>query len=229
MLNNLLVLVCIPTIVLISSMSLYYKNYFLTSIIVCIMSLSIRFFHYEKKRPPAKEIVLVATMVVTCVLSRLVFILTPSFKPMYTFIIIFGMYFGKEIGYVCGSFSAFISNFFFGQGTWTPFQMVACGLIGYFSGVNCRLLKRSRVFQIIFGILMAFFYSLVMDVYATMSIEFNFNFQRYMIAVISSLPLIFIYCISNIIFLMILMPVIGAKLNRISIKYGFYKGEGNEE
>ena len=50
-------------------------------------------------------------------------------------VILAGVSFGGEVGFVTGALSAFVSNFYFGQGSWTPFQMVALGLVGFFAGV----------------------------------------------------------------------------------------------
>ena len=93
------------------------------------------FVSFERDRPYAREIVLVAVMITLAVASRAAFFWIPQFKPIIAVIIIAGAAMGAQKGFVVGSMSAFVSNFLFGQGPWTIFQMVAWGLIGMFAGL----------------------------------------------------------------------------------------------
>ena len=68
----------------------------------------------------------------------------PQFKPMLAVIIIAGVCLGAQGGFVVGSMTAFVSNFLFGQGPWTPFQMLAWGLIGFFAGLLATTLLKSK-------------------------------------------------------------------------------------
>ena len=67
--------------------------------------------------------------------GRIAFFFLPQIKPIAAVVILAGVSFGGEVGFVTGALSAFVSNFYFGQGSWTPFQMVALGLVGFFAGV----------------------------------------------------------------------------------------------
>ena len=93
------------------------------------------FVSFERDRPYAREIVLVAVMITLAVASRAAFFWIPQFKPIIAVIIIAGAAMGAQKGFVVGSLSALVSNFLFGQGPWTIFQMVAWGLIGMFAGL----------------------------------------------------------------------------------------------
>lgn len=66
--------------------------------------------------------------------GRAAFFMIPNFKPTLAMVIIAGICLGKESGFLIGSMSAFVSNFLFGQGPWTPYQMIASAIIGYFAG-----------------------------------------------------------------------------------------------
>lgn len=60
----------------------------------------------------------------------------PQFKPCVAIIIITGIMLGKQSGFfLCGALTAFVSDFFFGQGPWTPWQMFAFGIIGFISAI----------------------------------------------------------------------------------------------
>ena len=101
--------------------------------IVCISCIPY-YFKYEKKKPQTRESVVLAVMIAITVASRMLFAFSPGFKPVSAMVIICGMAFGRESGFLCGSLSAVVSNFFFGQGPWTPFQMLAWGTIGWIAG-----------------------------------------------------------------------------------------------
>ena len=175
---------------------------------VCISCIPY-YFKYEKKKPQTRESVVLAVMIALTVASRMLFAFSPGFKPVSAMVIICGMAFGRESGFLCGSLSAVVSNFFFGQGPWTPFQMLAWGMI---------LLT-------IFGILSGISYSFVMDIWTLLAAGDGFQWMRYVAVLGTSVPVTIEYCVSNVIFLWILTPVFVKKLNRVKYKYGFFKDE----
>lgn len=89
----------------------------------------------KRKNHRQEKVVVIAVMIAMTVASRMLFAFSPGFKPVSAMVIICGMAFGRESGFLCGSLSAVASNFFFGQGPWTPFQMLAWGMIGWISGI----------------------------------------------------------------------------------------------
>ena len=113
---------------------------------VCISCIPY-YFKYEKKKPQTRESVVLAVMIALTVASRMLFAFSPGFKPVSAMVIICGMAFGRESGFLCGSLSAVASNFFFGQGPWTPFQMLAWGMIGWISGIlnQRKWLENSKI------------------------------------------------------------------------------------
>ena len=178
---------------------------------VCISCIPY-YFKYEKKKPQTRESVVLAVMIALTVASRMLFAFSPGFKPVSAMVIICGMAFGRESGFLCGSLSAVVSNFFFGQGPWTPFQMLAWGMIGWIAGIlnQRKWLENSNILLTIFGILSGISYSFVMDIWTLLG---------------TSVPVTIEYCVSNVIFLWILTPVFVKKLNRVKYKYGFFKDE----
>ena len=109
-------------------------NYYLVSVILIFIAFAVFFFSYEKKKPQAREIVTLAVMSGIAVASRAAFIMIPFFKPMTGIIMITGMAFGAGAGFLTGAVSAFVSNFIFGQGPWTPWQMFAYAVAGALAG-----------------------------------------------------------------------------------------------
>jgi energy-coupling factor transport system substrate-specific component len=130
------------------------------------------------------------------------------------------MYLGGESGFLVGSLAAVLSNFYFGQGPWTPFQMLAWGLIGLCAGLLGAPLKKSRPLLLFFGLLAGIAYSLVMDVWTVLWYDGGFRWQLYLSAMAAALPHTLVYAAGNLLFLWLLAKPVGKKLERIRIKYG---------
>lgn len=88
---------------------------------------------------------LLAVLCALAVASRAAFGFVPHFKPMLAIVMLTGIAFGPEAGFLCGVISGFASNFIFGQGPWTPWQMFAYGIGGMLAGLFalCGILKKS--------------------------------------------------------------------------------------
>lgn len=130
--NLLLMVVLIPGTLLLGT-RLPGRWYYLTSTLM-IMEIMIPFFlAFETRKPQARELVTLAVMCALAVASRVV-VLLPNFKPMTGIIMITGIALGPEAGFVTGAIGAFASNFFFSQGPWTPWQMMAYGFAGFLAG-----------------------------------------------------------------------------------------------
>ena len=105
-------------------------SWYLVAAVLLLFSALPFFLHLERKPISAREMALLSVLTALAVVSRAVFYLIPQVKPIAAVVIVAGMCLGPFSGYMVGALSAFLSNFLFGQGIWTPFQMVALGLVG---------------------------------------------------------------------------------------------------
>lgn len=112
--------------------------YYLTATLVVVESMLPFFARFEARRPQARELALVATMAALAAASRVAFALVPWVKPIMGVIMVAGAAFGAETGFLVGALAALISNFFFSQGPWTPWQMMAYGVGGLLAGLVFR-------------------------------------------------------------------------------------------
>lgn len=119
-----------------------------------------------------------------------------------------------------GALSAVLSNFYFGQGPWTPFQMFSWGIIGLLAGLMAEPLKRSKIVLTVFAVFSGVLYSLLMDVWTVLWADGYFNFFRYLAAILSAAQVTAVYAVSNVIFLLLLAKPIGKILKRVTVKYG---------
>jgi energy-coupling factor transport system substrate-specific component len=113
-------------------------NLYITCTAVILLAILPLFIRAEKKAFSPREITLTATLIALAVGSRAVFYLLPQIKPIGAVVIVCAVCLGAERGYFIGVMSAFISNFIFGQGVWTPFQMLALGLVGLIAGLTMK-------------------------------------------------------------------------------------------
>ena len=178
------------------------------------------FIRFEKKETDAKTLILISVMIALSVVGRFIFSPLPGFKPVTAMTVLTAMYFGSDAGFMTGALTAVISNFYFGQGPWTPFQMFSWGIIGLLAGIFAEKLKKSKVFLSVFGALAGILYSLLMDIWTVLWADGYFNFARYLAALVSSLQFTVIYAVSNVIFLLLLSKPTGKILQRVKTKYG---------
>lgn len=138
----LIFLIAIPA-TLVLGMQLPGRWYFLTSTLIIGEMLIPFFLAFEGRRPQARELVIMAVMCALAVAARVV-IAIPNFKAIYGIIMIAGIALGPEPGFLVGAVAAFVSNFFRGQGIWTPWQMLAYGTCGMLMGFLFRKGKLTR-------------------------------------------------------------------------------------
>ena len=117
------------------------KGYYLTGTLMTVFALVPFFLSFEHRNPQARELTVIAVLCAIAVASRLAFAWIPNFKPIFAVIMIAGFAFGQESGFLVGAVSAFASNLFFGQGLYTPWQMLAFGVAGLVAG----LLRKQKV------------------------------------------------------------------------------------
>ena len=196
------------------------KAYIFISVCIALLACVPFFMSFEKGRTRTKNLVVLATMLTLSIVGRFAFAFLPHFKPVTAIVVITGIYLGAENGFLCGALSALLSNFIFGQGPWTPFQMFAWGLIGLLAAALSKPLKKSRIALSVYGAFSGVMYSLLLDVFATLWHDGAFNPSRYIALTVSALPVTAVYAASNVIFLLLLAKPIGEKLERIKIKYG---------
>ena len=107
----------------------------LLSLVVVLASLGVFFATYESSASRLRDIMPTVVLAALAAAGRILFAPIPDFKPVSAIAIIAGVVFGRKSGFMVGALAALTSNFFFGQGPWTPWQMYAWGLVGYGAGL----------------------------------------------------------------------------------------------
>ena len=120
---------------------------------------------YEAKKPPVESIVLIAVLTAIAVVGRLILMSIPAVNLASFIIIMVGVVYGKEEGFLVGALTAFVSGLFMGMGYWVLFQMLAWGLMGASAGFLASRFD-SVGFRIVFGLLWGFLYGWITDISA---------------------------------------------------------------
>jgi hypothetical protein len=97
---------------------------------ILAVGLAAGFAWYERTKPDARLVALVGTLAAFAALGRIAFAPIPNVKPTTDIVLIAGFALGGAPGFVVGAIAGLTSNFFFGQGPWTPWQMAAWGMTG---------------------------------------------------------------------------------------------------
>lgn len=195
------------------------KQYAFISLILAVLSCTFLISGFDKRHTHVRRLVMIAVMTALSVLGRFLFAAIPGFKPMTAVIVLTGMYLGYEAGFLCGSATALLSNFYFGQGPWTPFQMLAFGILGLLAGIFGKALKSSRIVLALYGIFAGVAYSFMMDIWTVLWAYEGFSIQGYLAALSTAVPYTVAYALSNVVFLMLIRKPFGSRLNRMIVKY----------
>lgn len=153
-------IVMLPIFLLLIPATIYFglrfsgRAYYVTSTLVMIETLVPFLLAFENRKPQARELVVIAVLSALAVAARVV-IPIPNFKAIFAIIMLSGIAFGPETGFLVGAISAFASNFFYGQGPYTPWQMFAYGAGGLLAGFLFAKgrLPRKPVVMGVFGFL----------------------------------------------------------------------------
>lgn len=158
-----IVLVALPAIMLLWAWLDLPEAALVTSALA-VVALIPFFVSFEAAHLRARDLMPIVVMTALAVAGRLIFAPVPAIKPVTAIIIITGICFGREEGFITGALTMLVSNIFFGQGPWTPWQMFTMGLVGFLAGAlaNHGLLKY-RIAIAIFGFAAVFLYGFILD------------------------------------------------------------------
>ncbi len=199
------------------------RKYLFISLLIMLESIVPFYVMFERRAVQARELVLIATICALCVSGRAVLYMIPEFKPVTALVIISGAVLGSETGFLIGSTTMLVSNIFFGQGAWTPFQMFTMGMIGFLSGLVYQrgLLPQNKISLAVFGFVTAFLiYGGIMNPATVLLSGTSLNSGTILSAYAFGLPVDTIHAVSTALFLYIGAEPIISKIERIKLKYG---------
>lgn len=128
------VLIALP-LILFASTAFNVDQPVVLTLVVMTAASTIFLTSLDSDRSLFRQIAPTLSLAAVATVGRMLFASFPSVKPVTALCVLAGILFGKQSGFMVGTLAALLSNFFFGQGPWTPFQMYAWGMVGYLAGV----------------------------------------------------------------------------------------------
>lgn len=174
----------------------------LFSLVIVSASLVIIYLWYDRKEVSTKEIALIATLAAFAGLSRVPFAAIPSLQPTTFLVLISGYVFGAGPGFMVGSLAAFVSNLFLGHGPWTPWQMMAWGLVGISGGILGRWKwKYTNLSLLILSFMWGLFFGWILNIWHWFTFVYPLTLKSFIAVQLTSIWFDFIHALGNVLFM----------------------------
>lgn len=199
------------------------RSYYVSSFLVLFYILGAFFLSFEKRKPQAGDIVVIAVLCALAVVCRGIFLGIPNIMPAAAVIIIAGIELGAQAGFLVGAVTMFCSNFFASQGPWTPWQMFAYGLMGFLAGVCYKkgilkkTLRSTGMFAVVVTVLVT---GPLLDTSTLLMGSTEMTAERAAAAYLAGLPVNLLHSGGTLLGLAVLLRTLTEKLERIKVKYG---------
>ncbi|MBR3767580.1 MAG: ECF transporter S component [Clostridia bacterium] len=217
-----------PLCIFLCAVFIKSKSYYAAAVIVIICAILPFFAFFEKRKVKTGEIVIIALMTALGVASRSVMMFLPQVKPTCALVIVTAIAFGPNVGFLTGALTMFLSNFIFGQGMFTPFQMLGMGLVGFLCGLifNEKKYAANRyIVSITGGILCFLVYGLIADSCSVLMLSSSFSLSSILTFFASGLTFNIIHGITTAILLFFINKPMTDKFSRLRVKYGIFSAK----
>lgn len=221
----LIAIIIVISVILIAATFIAEQHYLLVSFFFMIFTFLPFIIRFERRKVAGRELVMLAVLAAIAAVSRVPFASIPSVQPTTFVIIVTGIAFGAESGFVVGALAALVSNLFLGQGPWTPWQMYAWGMIGLSAGLlrNTWMMRRSYG-RIMFGFMTGILFGWVMNLWYFVSLGEQVELATIMTYYGASFYFDLAHALSNVFFLLIFASNWIKILQRFRKKYGLLEG-----
>ena len=183
------------------------------------LALAAGFAWYERSKPSSRTVALVATLAALATLGRIAFAPLPNVKPTTDIVLIAGYVLGGAPGFTVGAVSAIASNVVFGEGPWTPWQMLAWGLVGI-AGCAALAAWRAAMARIAMALvcgLAGFGYGFVVDLYTWLGYS-QHTVAQYLAVEGTSFPFNLAHAGGNFVFYLAFGPALVRALRRFQLR-----------
>lgn len=178
------------------------------------------FILIEKKKLTLSTFLPVVVMVAVGSIGRMIFGFIPNVQPVTVIVVLMGLCYNPESGFLTGALSALVSNMVMGQGPWTLWQMFAWGFIGLLAGFLGKLKPcRTVYFAVPFSALSAFLFSIITDIWTVMTLGEGMTFGSAATVFGAGLLFNIPHAVFNAVLCAILFVPMNRRLARIKTKY----------
>ncbi|MFD1992248.1 ECF transporter S component [Paenibacillus nicotianae] len=217
----LMIAVGLSILVLALSNAVLSDHYMLLSFVLLLAVMLPLFVRFERRKLEARELVLLAMLAAIAAVSRIPFAALPSVKPVSAIVILSALVFGSEAGFIVGAMAALVSNIYFGQGPWTPWQMFAWGMMGVSAGLlRHTWWMKKRLGLLTFGLIWGFLFGWIMNLWVVIDLAVALEWKAVLAVYVQSFYFDLAHALSNVFFLAILAGGWIKVLERFRKKYG---------
>lgn len=187
---------------------------------VAVLAVGLMAASFEARRPALRQLMPTAVLAAVAAAGRVLFAPVPDVKPVSAVAIVAGASLGRHSGFMVGATAALVSNFFFGQGTWTPWQMYAWGLVGYVAGVlgEKGLMERPAVLYG-WGLASGMVYGAVLNGYFALGFVRPLTWPAVAASLVAALPFDVTHSVATLGFLAAIWVPWGRSIRRVVAKY----------
>lgn len=198
-----------------------YNAYLLVSLAIIACTMLPFFARFEIRKITGREVVILAILAAIAAIGRVPFAALPSVQPTSFVIIITGLVFGAESGFIVGAIAAIVSNIFLGQGPWTPWQMYAWGMMGMSAGLLRNTWWMHKIWgKMLFGFVWGYVFGWFMNGWIVVSNIENMTWEFLVSIYVASIYFDLAHGLSNVFFLVIFSASWIRIMERFKRKYG---------
>jgi energy-coupling factor transport system substrate-specific component len=188
---------------------------------VVLLAVGAGMLWYERSRPPSQIVALVAVLAALAVAGRIVLAPIPNVVATTDIVFFAGYALGPAPGFAVGALGGLVSNFWLGQGVWTPWQMVGWGMAGVAGGIffhltrggagRFKLAAACGAAGLIFGMWMNF--------QTMVSFGGEISLDRYLALEARAIPFDIAHITGNVVFALAAGPAMVAALTRFRERF----------
>lgn len=176
---------------------------------------------YERSRPPSQIVALVAVLAALAVAGRIVLAPIPNVVATTDIVFFAGFALGPAPGFAVGALGGLVSNFWLGQGVWTPWQMVGWGMTGVAGGLFFHLTRgNAGRFKLAAACgLAGLVFGMWMNFQTMVSFGGEISLDRYLALEVRAIPFDLAHITGNVIFALAAGPAMVAALTRFRERF----------
>lgn len=199
------------------------------TMLVALLALLLVFAGYEASRPALRQVMPTVVLASLAAAGRVLFAPLPDVKPVSAIAIVAGSLLGRRNGFMVGALAALVSNAFFGQGAWTPWQMYAWGLVGYLAGVlaDAGALRRHRWALLAYGFASALLYGAILNGWYVLGFVRPLTAAGVLAGYAAAAPWDVVHGLATVGFLALIWLPWGRSIRRVVAKYDLSGRDGH--
>ena len=195
----------------------------LTSLAILALAIVAGFAWFERSRPSARIVAAVAALAALGIAGRVALAPIPNLVATTDVALLAGYALGGGPGFAVGAISGLVSNFWLGQGPWTPWQMAGWGLVGVGGAVLARLSGRrlGRLQLALWAAAAGLAYGALLDLSVMVSYGGEQSLDRYLALSARGIPFNVIHAAGNFTLMLAAGPALIRMLDRYRDRFDF--------